>query len=230
VLFPPETLRRCVSSFGCRISASFSHGSSVGTRPVRDLGDQLTTAGDRPTAAATTEDTQAPATSAAPAATAAPASTATPAAAASAGAFVAPDFGSGTGSITLGDESFELAIGPGTGLCRDVFGIIQAGGQVTDGRDIEGEFMIPPLDWETYTDGRYDPPSVDLEITSTGDDNAHWRADAAWAEENDKVGMSQVDSYEKDGLTASGTATFAHAWNLQAESVQGSFEVSCAEG
>ncbi len=137
------------------------------------------------------------------------------------------DFGSGTGSITLGDETFELAIGPGTGLCRDVFDMIQAGGEVTDGRDIQGDFMIPPLDWADFDDGRYDPPSVELEITSTGDDNARWRADAGWAAENDLVGMSQVDSYEKDGLTASGTATFANAWNTEAESIEGSFEISC---
>ena len=64
-------------------------------------------------------------------------------------------------------------------------------------------------------------PRSDLEITSTGDDNASWRADAAWAQENDKAGMSQVDSYEKDGLTASGSATFSNAWNSEAESVQG---------
>jgi hypothetical protein len=149
---------------------------------------------------------------------------------AAATAAAALDFGSGTGSITLGDETFELAIGPGTGLCRDVFGIIQAGGKVADGRDIDGEFMIPPLDWETFTDGRYDPPSVELKITSTGEDNARWRADAGWAQETDKVGMSQVDSYEKDGLTASGKATFANAWNSETESVQGTFEISCAEG
>ncbi len=140
------------------------------------------------------------------------------------------DFGSGTASITLGEETFELAIGPGIGLCRDVFGIIQAAGQVADGRDIEGDFMIPPLDWETYADGRYDPPSVALEINSTGEDNARWRADAAWAQEHDKVGMSQVDSYEKDGLAASGSATFADSWNSEAGSVQGSFEISCDEG
>jgi hypothetical protein len=138
-------------------------------------------------------------------------------------------FGSGSGSITLGGETFEFAIAPGAGLCRDVFGIIQAGGSVADERDIDGEFMIPPLDWETYSDGRYDPPSVQLKITSTGDDNARWRADAGWAQENDKVGMSQVDSYEKDGQTASGSATFANSWNSDAESVRGSFEISCSE-
>ena len=85
---------------------------------------------------------------------------------------------------------------------------------MTDGRDIQGEFAIPPLDWESYDDGRYDPPSVELEITSTGDDNARWRADAAWAAENGVEGSSQVDAYEKDGLTASGTATFANAWDI----------------
>jgi len=154
----------------------------------------------------------------------------TDAVAAAASAAAALDFGSGSGSITLGEETFEFAIGPGAGLCRDVFGIIAAGGKVADDRDIDGEFMIPPLDWETYTDGRYDPPSVGLGITSTGEDNASWIADAAWAQENDKVGMSQVDSYEKDGLAASGSATFANAWNSETASVQGSFEISCAEG
>ena len=140
------------------------------------------------------------------------------------------DFGSGTGSITLGEETFEFVIGPGTGTCRDVFEIIAASGKVAGDRDIEGQFSIPPLDWETYTDGRFAPPSVDLEITSTGEDNARWRADAAWALESDKVGMSQVDSYEKDGRTASGSATFANAWDSDTESVQGTFEISCAEG
>ncbi len=73
-------------------------------------------------------------------------------------------------------------------------------------------------------------PRWNWRSTSTSDDNARWRADAAWAQENDKVGMSQVDSYEKEGLVASGSATFANAWNSAADSVQGSFEISCAEG
>ncbi len=59
------------------------------------------------------------------------------------------------------------------------------------------------------------------------DFDARWRADAGWATEKDMVGMSQVESYEKNGLTASGTATFARAWNTEAESIEGSFEVSC---
>jgi nucleoid-associated protein YgaU len=191
--------------------------------------------GDATEAPATPATTEAPATSEAPEA---PAATETPEAteapepddAEATDAPAAPDFGSGSGSITIGDETFELAIGPGTGLCRDVFGIIQAGGEVTDGRDIRGEFSIPPLDWESFDDGRYDPPEVQLEITSDGDDNARWIADAGWAAENDKVGLSQVDSFEKDVLTASGTATFANAWDATDESIQGSFQVSCAEG
>jgi hypothetical protein len=174
---------------------------------------------------ATTAPAEPEATDAPVASDAAPADDVAPAAS----AVAALDFGSGTGSITLGDETFELAVGPGTGVCRDVFDIIQASGQVADGRDIQGDFEIPPLDWESYTDGRYDAPSVELEITSTGDDNADWRADAAWAEENGKVGQSQVDSYEKDGLTATGSATFANAWNPDDESVQGTFQISCSE-
>ena len=59
----------------------------------------------------------------------------TDAVAAAASAAAALDFGSGSGSITLGEETFEFAIGPGAGLCRDVFGIIAAGGKVADDRD-----------------------------------------------------------------------------------------------
>ena len=72
--------------------------------------------------------------------------------------------------------------------------------------------------------------SVSTYGSVTGDDNGRWVADAGWAEEFGKVGMSQVDSYEKDGLSASGTATFSNAWNAEAESITGSFSVSCAEG
>jgi len=207
------------------VAVACSNGDDDGAAtaaPAEPAATEAPTATDVPTADAGTEPDAGsePTTEAAP----------TDAAAAAATAAAALDFGSGTGSITLGGETFELAIGPGTGLCRDVFGIIQAGGKVADGRDIDGDFMIPPLDWETFTDGRYDPPSVELKITSPGEDNARWRADAGWAQETDKVGLSQVDSYEKDGLSASGTATFANAWNSETESVQGTFEISCAEG
>lgn len=183
---------------------------------------------DDSSAATEAPATEAPVATEAPTATEVPAATGAPEAAASAAS--ALDFGSGSGSITLGEETFEFTIGPGAGLCRDVFGIIQAGGSVAGDRDIEGQFSIPPEDWESFEDGRYDPPSVELEITSTGDDNARWIADASWAQEFDKVGMSQVDSYEKDGQTASGTATFANSWDPTDASVQGSFEISCAEG
>lgn len=64
---------------------------------------------------------------------------------------------------------------------------------------------IPPADWATYTDGRYDPPKLEVEDEAA---DIVWIASEEWAATNGIEGSSQIDSYEIEGLTASGTATF----------------------
>ena len=139
------------------------------------------------------------------------------------------DFGDGLVVVTIGEERFEFDLNDGFNACRDVFGGLQFGGAGTDGRDSQLTGWIPPADWESYDDGRYDPPAIEVENKET---NQQWIADAARAEESGiPAGSSQVDSFEIDGLRASGTATFIDTFSLEdpAPVVQGTFEIACTE-
>jgi hypothetical protein len=147
------------------------------------------------------------------------------------------DFGAGAAVVTIGDERYEFSMATETigstaylAVCRDVFGILQADGHVTDGRAITVGFEIPPLDWDTFDEGRYSPPRIVVEID---DPYARWVADADWASANGVEGQSQVDAYEKDGLYASGSATFFEEGTLFQDPlgmpVEGAFEVRCAD-
>jgi hypothetical protein len=147
------------------------------------------------------------------------------------------DFGSGGAIVTIGDERYEFSMATETigtttflGICQEIFGLIQADGHASDGRAINVSFMIPPIDWDSYADGRYDPPSIVVDID---DPYARWVADAAWAAANGMEGQSQVDTYEKDGLYAAGSATFfeegAQFRDLPGVPVQGTFEVRCTD-
>ena len=76
------------------------------------------------------------------------------------------DFGSGGAVVTIGDERFEFSMATETigtttylGVCQELFGLIQADGHGADGRAITVGIMIPLLDWDSYEDERYDPPS-----------------------------------------------------------------------
>jgi hypothetical protein len=146
------------------------------------------------------------------------------------------DFGSGAAVVTIGDERYEFSMATETigsttyfGVCRELFGLIQAAGHVT-GRAITVGIEIPPVDWDSYEDQRYDPPSIEVDID---DPYATWVADADWAAANGVEGQSQVDAYQKDGLYAAGSATFFEAGALFQDPpgapVQGTFEVRCAD-
>jgi hypothetical protein len=138
------------------------------------------------------------------------------------------DFGDGLVVVTIGDDRFEFDMDEGFNVCRDVFGGLQFGGAGTDGRDTTVSGWIPPADWESYDDNRYDAPSIELDVKET---NSQWLADEERAEERGYApGTSQVDSFEIDGLQASGTATFIDSFAIgETEPVQGTFEVSCTE-
>jgi hypothetical protein len=58
-------------------------------------------------------------------------------------------------------------------------------------------------------------------------------ADVEWASLNGVDGQSQVDAFERDGSSATGTATFLDQSSIFAdppgEPVQGTFEVRCPD-
>lgn len=146
------------------------------------------------------------------------------------------DFGSGAAAVALGAETYQFGSATESadgntylGMCREFFGVIAAGLRLTDGREITVDMEIPPVDWDTYDDGRYSPPRIEVSIE---DPYQTWIADAEWAANNGVEGQSQVDTFERDGISATGTATFLEQLSLftdpPGEPVQGTFEVRCA--
>jgi hypothetical protein len=152
-----------------------------------------------------------------------------------------PSFGDGgTAVIVLDGQRYEAILSNRTvagseeiGFCRDILGALQIFGyaDTDDGGVAQVTMLIPPTDWETYDDGRYDPPSIELEIDDSDGGRVSWFL--ADPENTSYTGNSQVDDYELDGTTATGTATFTNvtlALRGNTEPVQGTFEVNCGEG
>jgi hypothetical protein len=152
------------------------------------------------------------------------------------------DFGDGTARVTIGDTDYEFALGgnetaDGTtfiGTCQELFGLLNGNGFVPGDPETTIEFDIPPPDWESYDDGRYDSsePRIEIEL---GDDGG-WAADLTLAENRPEMeGQSQLDDWTLDGSVAVGTATFIEMEPFSAPvegatPVPGSFEIGCAEG
>jgi hypothetical protein len=135
----------------------------------------------------------------------------------------------GSASVTIGDETFEFSLAgtatvEGTtyvGRCTTLFGMIAASGFATDGRDITVELDVPPVDWATYDDGRFEPPAIRVE---DNEGNANWIADEA----DDFVSGSGVFEFEQEGVDASGVARFVDAWDPGSDPIAGTFTVDCA--
>ena len=147
------------------------------------------------------------------------------------------DLGSGAAAVVLGDERYDFGSATETsdsttyqGVCQEIFGVIAANLHLTDAREIRVDIQMPPVDWDSYDDGRYGPPRVQIQFD---DPYQTWIADAEWAMDNGVDGQSQVDTFERDGSSATGTATFLEQRSMFAdppgEPVQGTFEVRCAE-
>ena len=140
------------------------------------------------------------------------------------------DLASETGSatVTIGDETFEFSLAgtstiDGTtyiGRCQSLFGMIVGGGFATDGQDITVDIEIPPTDWETYEDDRFDPPAIEVEDNPN---NASWVADQG----DEFTTGGGVGEYQQEGVTASGSATFVNQWAPDSEPVEGTFEIDC---
>lgn len=152
------------------------------------------------------------------------------------------DFGDGGAIVTIGDTTYEFALGGNStvgnttyiGVCQTLFGLIVAEGYDPEGRDITVSLEIPPEDWDTYEDERYGPPRVEVEDNSTGE-FITWVADQSLREtfpDMAGVDQSRVDAWTTDGTTASGSATFIQEiFSTEGDGtpVQGTFQVGCAE-
>jgi hypothetical protein len=152
-----------------------------------------------------------------------------------------PEFGGGgTAVLTVGDEQFEPVLANRTvagaeelGFCRDVFGGLQAFGyaEADDGRIIEVTMWIPPTNWETYADGRYDPPRIEIAIKDA--DGHILNTYIADKTVEAFSGESQVDEYELDGTRASGMVTFTDEFaanqHKNPDPRHGSFDVNCGK-
>jgi hypothetical protein len=152
-----------------------------------------------------------------------------------------PSFGDGgTAVIVVEGQRYEAILSNRTvagteelGFCRDIFDALQIFGyaETDDGEIAELTMLIPPTDWETYDDGRYDPPSAELKITDA--EGFIISTLVADPENTSYTGNSQVDSYELDGTTATGTVTFTNETLAirggNPEPVQATFEVNCGE-
>ncbi|MCD9624872.1 hypothetical protein [Rhabdothermincola salaria] len=147
------------------------------------------------------------------------------------------DFGDGGARVTIGNTTYEFELGGNStvgsttymGVCQTLFGMIAGTGYDTEGRAITIDFEIPPPDWETYEDGRFEdsPPRIEIE---NSDDDTGWLAGQTRAGLD--AGSSQIVDWESDGDRASGTATFVamEPWGAPvegAEPVTGSFELGC---
>ena len=136
---------------------------------------------------------------------------------------------SGAATVTIGDQTYEFTLAGTTtvgsttyvGRCQSIFGMIAASGFVSDGRDITVDMEIPPVDWASYTDDRFDAPAIQVEDNEA---NANYVAN----ESDEFVTGSGVSEFEQAGGSASGTAMFVNAWDPESEPVEGSFEVDCA--
>jgi hypothetical protein len=149
------------------------------------------------------------------------------------------DFGSGTAVVELAGERYEFdmssrEIGEDifVGVCRGIFGAIQATGRVTDDRAITVEMELPPVDWEAKPEYGFDPPSISLEDADSG---SVWVADATYTEflGTEVENPSLVVLIENDGLVATGTAIFVDGQALDrgeaVEPLEGTWQVRCDE-
>lgn len=150
------------------------------------------------------------------------------------------DFGDGAARVTVGDIDYEFVLGGNEtaggstfiGSCQQLFGLIVGNGFVPGDPETTIDFEIPPPDWESYEDGRFDSsePRIEIEL---GDDGG-WAADLTLATNQPELqGQSQIDEWTLDNGVAVGTAKFIEMepWSAPVEGatpVEGSFEIGCA--
>lgn len=142
-----------------------------------------------------------------------------------------------TALVVIGDERFEFDISSAFGdACITMFGVVAGIGDAKDGSDVRIDIEIPPVDYEG--DPAYEGMFPNIEVR----DDVNFRSfqaggDFTYLEEPPAPEESQVVSFENDGVSATGTATFLdmqalsnHIFNddPRPEPVQGTFEIRCS--
>ena len=133
--------------------------------------------------------------------------------------------GSNSATFTVAGEAydFEWEASALTRCDTDFFGGFWALASDSDGAGFEAEI---------WPDDAADPTQVSRIKVSAGDDGPDWTADP-----DETIGQTiadwpaQVDSFEFDGNTATGSATFVgqFAFDEEPEGVPGTFEITCNE-
>lgn len=151
------------------------------------------------------------------------------------------DFGDGTAVVTIGDTVYEFTLGGNEtadgrtfiGACQELFGLIVGGGFVPGDPETTIDFQIPPPDWESFDDGRYESSEPRIEI-EFGDEGGLAADLTLAANRPEMAGLSQIDEWTLDNGVAVGTATFIEMEPFSAPvegaaPVEGSFQIGCAQ-
>jgi hypothetical protein len=142
-----------------------------------------------------------------------------------------------TAVVVIGDERFEFDITTEFGdACITMFGVVAGVGDASDGSDVRIDIEIPPVGYEG--DPSYEGMFPNVEVR----DDTNFRSfqaggDFSYLEDPPAAEESQVESFQNDGTSATGTATFLdmqaysnHVFNddPRPEPVQGTFEIRCS--
>jgi hypothetical protein len=132
----------------------------------------------------------------------------------------------GQGFVELDGVRYDFVLDT---ACQQIFGAVQAAGGAADGSEARADAFIPPENWETFDDDRFDPPEVSIEIGET-----EWIA-AMGA--NEQVGTSyrdltpeesSVTSFTNDGSFTEGEGIFFRRYNSgDIETARGTFAFYC---
>ncbi len=111
--------------------------------------------------------------------------------------------------VTIGRQRYVADLSDQLSICRVDQGAISGVGQIEGFADGRLHIELPPQDWDE-SDGRWDPPSIALDLGTDADDMAiglYAGGDVA-ASVDGFAEVSRIESFVIDGRRASGIATF----------------------
>lgn len=139
--------------------------------------------------------------------------------------------------VTIGRQRYVADLSDQLSICRVDQGAISGVGQIEGFADGRLHIELPPQDWDE-SDGRFDPPSIALDLGTDADDMAiglYAGGDVAASVEG-FAEVSRIESFVIDGRRASGVATFVDLDQVEAardrgltdpEGRTGTFAIEC---